>query len=94
MRFHFPAPSLAAQSSTEAALKTAYSQGLSASAPIFFGGHSLGAVMVANFVANMTEWAPKGMMLTGGFLSRYAAGFLHGWIPLHTSLFKFIMIDF
>ena len=75
----FPPPPLAAQSSTEAALKTAQSQGLSASAPIFFGGHSLGAVMVANFVANMTEWAPKGMMITGGFLSRYATG-LHCFI--------------
>ena len=59
------------QSSTEAALQTAHAQGLPVDASIFFGGHSLGSVMVSSFVANMTEWAPKGMMLTGGFLGRY-----------------------
>lgn len=57
-------------SKIQQALKDLQAQGLPANAKIFYGGHSLGTVMIQDYLKNNSKVPAQGLILHGGFIQR------------------------
>lgn len=67
--FDIPNP-IEIASSVKSALTMMYSAGMSQNTPIFYSGHSLGSVIVQDYLVNNSIANAAGQILTGGFLQR------------------------
>lgn len=66
---HTPQP-LQIGGKVQEALDSMRTAGLPDGSPIFHGGHSLGSVMIQDYLMNNTKVASLGLMLHGGFIQR------------------------